>query len=137
MSLHYKFIGPELTPGVAITGYVGAADGVLVTVRTPAEARRGSVWIGDRLGNNGHHTQCRSEFLDVISVSGASYGVSPLGSLIEYRPGTRIYFPWAGNGFSRQTTLPEFPYGTAGLYWHFTTGEARRSFTAGREWPEL
>ena len=64
----------------AFVGWKRCAEGVIVELLIPAEARRSSATS----------RKCRAEFVDVIAVHGAEVGVSGFDGKTEYRAGRRV-----------------------------------------------
>mgnify|MGYP002133922641 CR=1 FL=1 len=65
-----------------LTGYKKLSNGVVAELRIPADARR----VGGLTGR-----KCRAEFVDVLDVFGADFGVTDNhGPKTEYRVGQRV-----------------------------------------------
>lgn len=72
----------SLLPEGVLIGWKKCNDDVLVKLQIPAEARR----------SNGTERKCRAEFVDVLEVHGAEFGVTDsYGPVTEYRVGERIF----------------------------------------------
>lgn len=71
----------RILPEGSIIGWKKCKNNVIVKLRVPEEAKR----------SHAFGRTCRAEFVDVLEVFGAEYGVSTYDSKVEYRVGERVY----------------------------------------------
>jgi hypothetical protein len=71
----------EIVPRTGeVFGWKKCRDNVLVEIRVPPDARR----------SNATGRKCRAEFVDVVQVVGAEYGVSQHDGVTRYNPQQRV-----------------------------------------------
>ena len=70
----------RILPEGALIGWKMCRNNVIVKLRIPEAARR----------SHAFGRKCRAEFVEVLEVIGAEYGISEYDSVTKYRPGERV-----------------------------------------------